>query len=293
MGMAVRALLAGCAVLALAAPAHASADAGGSVPAVAAVAVEPATAAPPPPVRATTTPPCAGLGAHTIDDGPRAGVTRRLVRILQDRHVPATFFMVGSRVHEAPRLARRVAEAGFAVGNHTWSHAELTRLPDAAIRHELRSAARELRRAGVPRSTLRRPPSGALDRRVRADVRDLGLVPVLWTVDSDDWRGGTARQIADSILRQLERHRENIVLQHDGVRNSPASVAAVPRVIRVARQRGYCFGRLGPHGHVLAPRDPGASRTQPATATVVPTAERSPVATPFGTVLDHTGTRLS
>jgi peptidoglycan/xylan/chitin deacetylase (PgdA/CDA1 family) len=214
------------------------------------------TASPAAPVAAATTSvkPCsAGLVALTFDDGPARGLTAKLVGILVDRHVPATFFMVGSRVRTAPNGARTVARAGFAVGNHTWSHPRLTRLSSSAIAAELRRTARELRRVGVRPLPLMRPPYGDVNARVRAVVRDQGLVPVLWTVDSRDWRGGSSRQIADSILRQLRPHRTNIVLQHDGVRNSPASVAAVPRVVRVARQRGYCFARLGPRGTVLPP----------------------------------------
>jgi len=202
----------------------------------------------------STSPHCpAGPVALTFDDGPARGLTARLVGILRDRHVPATFFMVGSRVRTAPRAARLVARSGFTIGNHTWSHSQLTRLSDRAVRRELRSTAHELRINGIPASTLMRPPYGAIDARVRADVRDLGLVPVLWNVDSGDWQGGSARRIAGSILRQLRPHRGNIVLQHDGITNSPASVAAVPLVIRAARHRGYCFAGLGPHGRVVAP----------------------------------------
>ncbi|MGY2877101.1 peptidoglycan/xylan/chitin deacetylase (PgdA/CDA1 family) [Marmoricola sp. URHA0025 HA25] len=196
----------------------------------------------------------AGLVALTFDDGPARGVTARLVRILQDEQVPATFFMVGSRVRTAPREARLVSRAGFAVGNHTWSHPLLTRLSDAQIRTEVRRTATILRREQIPSTTLMRPPYGDVDARVRADVHALGLVPVLWDVDSDDWRGGSSRQIASAILHQLRPHESNIVLQHDGVRNSPASIAAVPTVIRVARHRGYCFTTLGADGR-MAPVD--------------------------------------
>jgi peptidoglycan/xylan/chitin deacetylase (PgdA/CDA1 family) len=190
------------------------------------------------------TPCSAGLVALTFDDGPARGLTPRLVALLRQYDVPATFFMVGSRVHTAPRAARLVARAGFTIGNHTWSHTRLTRLPDRKVRSEMRRTTRELRAAGIRPSTLARPPYGDVDARVRRDLSSLGLVPVLWNVDSGDWRGGTTRQIVRSILRQLRPHRSNIVLQHDGVRNSPASVAAVPMVIRAARRRGYCFAGL-------------------------------------------------
>lgn len=226
--------------------------------------------------RATLTTRCsAGLVALTFDDGPARGLTRKLVGILREHQVPATFFMVGSRVHAAPVAAALVARAGFAIGNHTWSHARLPHLPDAAVRSELRRTARELRSVGVTPSRLARPPYGEIDARVRRDMTSLGLVPVLWTVDSGDWRGGSARQIAASILRQLRPHRRNIVLQHDGVRNSPASVAAVPIVVRAARHRGYCFAALDRLGRPMPPVPTvegsvvGGSEAGPTPATVV------------------------
>jgi peptidoglycan-N-acetylglucosamine deacetylase len=195
--------------------------------------------------------PCAaGLIALTFDDGPARGLTVRLVRILKRRHVPATFFMVGSRARTAPRAARVVARAGFPVGNHTWSHPKLTQLSDLRVRDELRRTTSRLRRLGIPPTPLMRPPYGDINARVRADVRDLGLVPVLWDIDSRDYRGGSADRIARTILLRLRPHQSNIVLQHDGVRNSPASVRAVPTVIRVARHRGYCFTTLGPDGRM-------------------------------------------
>jgi hypothetical protein len=67
-------------------------------------------------------------------------------------------------------------------------------------------------------------------------------------VDSRNWAGGTSTQIADRILAGLRPHAPNVVLQHDGVGHSPTSIAAVPRVIRGARSRGYCFTALDERG---------------------------------------------
>jgi hypothetical protein len=161
--------------------------------------------------------------------------------------------MLGSHVRQYPQVARLVDRAGFTIGNHTWSHPQLTHLSDGAIRGEIRRTARELHRNGIRSTTLMRPPYGDVNDRVVRVVRGMGLVSVLWDVDSNDWRGGSSRQIAASVLRQLHPHHSNIVLQHDGVGNSPASVAAVPIIVRAARRRGYCFARLGPHGHMQVP----------------------------------------
>jgi peptidoglycan/xylan/chitin deacetylase (PgdA/CDA1 family) len=276
MSSVARVLPLAAALVALAVPVDAQAHARPGAPDLVAAAPTGPTAPTAPsaaPARAVGDRPCrAGLVALTFDDGPATKTTPRLVRTLRERHVPATFFMVGSRVRRAPRVARRVAAAGFAIGNHTWSHARLTHLPDRVVRREIRSTAHALRRIGIPPGPLMRPPYGEIDPRVRRDVRTLGLVPVLWNVDSEDWRGGSPRRIADSILAQLRRHRDNIVLQHDGVRNSPASVTAVPRVVREARRRGYCFGEIDLHGRVVLPvasADPAAPDPAPRTVPAV------------------------
>lgn len=197
--------------------------------------------------------PCsAGLVALTFDDGPSATVTPRLVGILRERKVPATFFMVGSRVRSAPAQARLVEREGFQIANHTWSHARLPGLDNRGIARELGSTARALRRARVRPGPLMRPPYGAVDPRVRRVIKRQGLVPVLWSVDSNDWRGGSSGEIAGRVLGQLRRG-SNVVLQHDGVNNSPASVGAVPRIVREARRRGYCFTDLTDRGRARVP----------------------------------------
>ncbi len=195
----------------------------------------------------------AGLVALTFDDGPSAAVTPGLVRLLEDRRVPATFFMVGERVAAAPATARLVSRHGFQVANHSYHHALMTSQSTAAVRGTLRSTATALRSAGAVPSGLMRPPYGGIDDRVRAAVRSVGLVPVLWDVDSRDWEGGSSAAITRSVLGQLRPHARNIVLQHDGVTNSPASVAAVPSIVRTARARGYCFTSLGPGGRPVVP----------------------------------------
>ncbi len=188
-----------------------------------------------------------GTVALTFDDGPSAELTPRLVRILQSAHVPATFFMVGQRVDSAPAAARLVDTSGFLVANHSHTHADMRRQSSVEVRATLRAAERSFRRAGLRPTDLMRPPYGSIDARVRQAVAQAGLLPVLWNVDPRDWEGGSTSQISARILAQLEPG-PNIVLQHDGVANSPASIAAVPRVVAEARRRGYCFVGLDERG---------------------------------------------
>ena len=184
----------------------------------------------------------------TFDYGPSATVTPRLVRILGEVHAPATFFMVGERVASAPGAARLVARSGFVVANHSYRHTDMTRQTSAQVRETLRATDRRLRGEGSRPTNLMRPPYGAINDRVRGAIHDVGLIPVLWDIDSRDWQGASSGAIAAHILAGLRPKRSNIVLQHDGIGNSPASVAAVPRVVREARRRGYCFVALDEQG---------------------------------------------
>lgn len=189
-----------------------------------------------------------GRVSLTFDDGPSATVTRSLVRILRDLHVPATFFMVGERVASAPATARLVSRSGFLTANHSYRHTDMTRQSSEQVRATLHATDRRLRAAGARPTQLMRPPYGAINDRVRRAVVGAGYVPVLWDVDPEDWEGGSSATIAARILAQLRPHARNIVLQHDGIGNSPASVRAVPRVVREARSRGYCFVALDEQG---------------------------------------------
>ncbi|WP_372728519.1 polysaccharide deacetylase family protein [Nocardioides sp.] len=192
--------------------------------------------------------PCsAGNVSLTFDDGPSAH-TPGLVRSLRELRVPATFFMVGQRVAAEPATARLVSRSGFLVANHSHAHAAMTRQSDREITRTLRSTHRLLTRVGARPTRLMRPPYGATDARVEAAIARSGHRSVLWDVDPRDWDGSAAATIAARILAQLRPHRSNVVLQHDGIHNSPASIAAVPRVVNEARRRGYCFVALDDAG---------------------------------------------
>lgn len=208
---------------------------------------------PPATARAAVVPCSSGLVALTFDDGPSAAHTPGFLDELQRQQVPATFFLVGDRVSANPAITRRQSALGFALGNHGFSHERFVRLGDAAIRSSLRRTRQAIREAGVAPSTLMRPPYGGIDDRVRRVVGDLGLVPVLWTADPRDWANRTTAAITASTLAQLHPRQANIVLLHDGVKNSGRTLRALPRIIRLARGSGYCFARLDAAGRPTPP----------------------------------------
>jgi peptidoglycan/xylan/chitin deacetylase (PgdA/CDA1 family) len=190
---------------------------------------------------------CKGKVALTFDDGPARGTTHRLIQLLRRNQVPATFFMVGQRVAANPSAALEVEHTGFLVANHSWAHRDMSRQSYRDVRRSLRATRSAMKDAGLHPTDLMRPPYGALAKPARRAIRDSGYLPVLWTDDSLDWKWGSSQQIAQRIIAGLRPGR-NIVLQHDGVNRSPLSVAAVERVIRVAKRRGYCFTALDEKG---------------------------------------------
>jgi len=189
-----------------------------------------------------------GLVALTFDDGPSSTLTSKFLTLLHDRGVPGTFFVVGERVRTSPAVVRRAGRLGFVIGNHTYGHENLRQVSDAGIRSTLQRTHRAIRDAGARPSALMRPPYGSIDARVRRVVGAMGLVPVMWTADPQDWEDRSASNIAAGVLAQLRPRRTNVVLLHDGVQNSSATLAAMPRIITEARNRGYCFARLDDQG---------------------------------------------
>lgn len=186
----------------------------------------------------------AGRVALTFDDGPSASYTRSILRTLRRLHVPATFFMVGNRVAAAPSLARLIDRAGYTIGNHSYDHTDLTGLTRAEIGDQLGRTAAALKAAGV-RQRIRyvRPPYGATNARVDGVIARRKLTTVLWNVDSRDWDGLDSDGIVDEVVDQVRSHGRHgsVVLQHDGVANSGATLAALPREVAELRQAGYCF----------------------------------------------------
>lgn len=186
---------------------------------------------------APDTPDCLVLRcvALTFDDGPIAD-TQRLLGILASAGVKATFFDVGQMAADRPDAVRAELAAGHEVGDHSWSHPQLTRLSDAQVGDQVNRTTQELAGIDGLRPTLFRPPYGAVNARVRAVLAGQGDPVILWSVDTLDW----LHRNADSVYRRaVDGVRPgSIVLMHD---IHPTTVDAVPRIIAELSSRGYTF----------------------------------------------------
>lgn len=170
--------------------------------------------------------------ALTFDDGPVAD-TRRLLRTLNDRGVRATFFMVGQNVQANPSIARDIARAGNQIGNHSWNHADLTRLSAAGVSSQFSRTDAAIKKATGVKPTTVRPPYGANN----ATVRRVAARPLVnWSIDTLDWKyRDTARLIR--VVNSQTRPGD-IVLMHDIHRTT---VSAVPSIIQGLKARGFHF----------------------------------------------------
>jgi peptidoglycan-N-acetylglucosamine deacetylase len=125
----------------------------------------------------------------TFDDGPHPQNTEALVKILSERLVPATFFVLGENVRRWPETVRFIHEAGHEIGNHGWSHSSFNTLADAEILRELRETNAAIETHSSQECVIYRPPYGAIsDKQRRLIQRELGYRLVLWNVDSLDWQ---------------------------------------------------------------------------------------------------------
>ncbi|PWS50821.1 deacetylase [Streptomyces sp. FT05W] len=186
--------------------------------------------------------------ALTFDAGPGKD-TPRLLDILEEKKVPATFFLLGrDHVLKHPDTVRRIAAEGHEVANHTWSHEILTdRKPDE-IRAELKRTQDAIAAITGTKPRLMRPPQGRTDDTVSEISKELGLSQVLWSTTAKDFSTNDSALIRKRTLDQAGK--DGIILLHDIYKGT---VPAVPGIIDTLKERGYTFVTVP---QLMAPAEP-------------------------------------
>ncbi|BCB75381.1 chitooligosaccharide deacetylase NodB [Phytohabitans flavus] len=180
-----------------------------------------------------------GAVALTVDDGPDPRWTPALLDVLARHEVPATFFLIGARTAEQPRLARRIAEAGHAIGNHSMHHPQPFAALDAARqRAEIGETQERIADAVGQPPRLFRAPGGGWSRTVLGVAAEHGLTAVDWTVNPSDWKEPGVPHITRVLSRSGPGH---ILLCHDGGGDRSQTIAALDRVIPLLKERGLRF----------------------------------------------------
>ena len=193
---------------------------------------------PPEPKPAPTAPTPANPGkviALTFDDGP-GPYTAQLLDILDQHGAKATFFLIGGKVSAQADVLRRMHARGHQLGNHSWSHPELPKLPVNQIASEIDRTNDAIKQATGVTPSILRPPYGAVNAVVLEQLRLRGMSSILWSVDTRDWADRNSDIVCSRAVAGARPGA--IILMHD---IHQTSVGAVPCILGALKQQGYSF----------------------------------------------------
>ena len=181
----------------------------------------------------------------TFDDGPSRDFTPQILKILAEKKVKATFFMVGAQVEKYPEVAQQVVDDGHEVGNHTYGHITVPHAPPTQLASQImRTNLSILQHTGRYPQYLR-PPRGLYDMRMRRIAMLMGQEVVLWSLSSQDWyprvNGETvAKRVIDRASSGdiILFHDSGSLLGREGSNRRP-TVEALPTIIDGLQDKGF------------------------------------------------------
>ena len=194
--------------------------------------------------------------ALTFDDGPDPEWTPKILDVLKEKHATATFFLIGIQTDKFSGIAKRIYAEGNTIGNHTFTHPDVTNMSAPLFKAELNLTERLFASLIGVRATLMRPPYAIDEEPDTADQvrpleipQEMGYITVGNRIDPNDWASGQNRRSAEEISSYVLSHLPpcraedlrcgNIVLLHDGGGNRAETVRALPLIIDGVRARGY------------------------------------------------------
>jgi peptidoglycan/xylan/chitin deacetylase (PgdA/CDA1 family) len=212
--------------------------------------------------------------ALTFDDGPSATLTPKLLDLLAAHHMKATFFVVGQNAADHPDILRRAVKEGHEIANHSWSHPNLGKMSDDAVRREVQKTDDAISAAIGKRPTLLRPPYGSITARQKHWIHEeFGYRIIIWDVDPLDWKRPGPSVVTSRILK--ETHAGSIVLAHD---IHPPTLEAMPATFDQLDRKGFKSVTVSELLKMATPLPPKPTATPRPTA--VPVASPAAVSTP-------------
>ena len=160
--------------------------------------------------------------------------TQMLIDILDKYKSHATFFVVGDWAEKYPESVKALADAGNEVMNHSSSHAHFSQLTSEQIKADVNACNDKIEAVTGVRPTLFRCPYGEYDDHVIQAIRELGMEPIQWDVDSLDWKGISAAEITQRVLQRIKPG--SIVLFHNAAEHTPE---ALPDILEALIANGY------------------------------------------------------
>jgi peptidoglycan-N-acetylmuramic acid deacetylase len=179
----------------------------------------------------------------TFDNGYEQGYTGKILDVLKDKQVPAIFFVTGHYIKTEPELLKRMAQEGHLIGNHSWSHPDMSQISAERIRKELDQV-----RDGVSAVTGQkemhylRTPRGIFSGQSLAVSQQLGYTNVFWSIAYRDWEPKQQKgweYAYRNVMAQL--HPGAVILLHSVSKDNTEALA---KIIDDARSQGYQFKSL-------------------------------------------------
>lgn len=170
--------------------------------------------------------------AITFDDGP-SSCTPELLDGLKERNVKATFFLIGQNAEKYPDIVKRLDEEGHLIGNQTYHHVEITKVPENEASDEILKTNEVLTEITGKEVLYMRPPFGAWQKELELQMP---VLPVMWTIDPLDWTTENADEIVNKVVTEAEEN--DIILLHDCYKSS---VNAALRIIDLLQEEGFEF----------------------------------------------------
>jgi len=175
--------------------------------------------------------------AITFDDGPHPELTPKLLDLLKERGIKATFYVIGKNAAAHPEIVRRMVEEGHEVGNHSYNHPALNKLSAARVKSEMDDTTAAIIAAAGVRPKTMRPPYGATNAALNRRLdEDFGMKVIMWDVDPLDWKYRSAPRVTSQILENTKAG--SIVLAHD---IHASTVAAMPATLDGLKSKGFEF----------------------------------------------------
>lgn len=171
--------------------------------------------------------------ALTFDDGPHPYYTEQLLDGLKERGVQVTFFVTGEHAKLHPDIINRIHEEGHLIGNHTYSHMQLTAANKEEFKNQLIMTNGVIEEITGEEVVYVRPPYGTWDK---AFEKELNMIPVLWTIDPLDWCSRNVSCITESVVEKAEEN--DIILMHDYY---DTTVTAALKIVDDLQAEGYTF----------------------------------------------------
>ena len=178
--------------------------------------------------------------ALTFDDGPHPRYTRRILKILSEYNIKATFFIIGKNVEIYGNVLNEIKDSGHELGNHTFSHQNIKNKNEAEIISEIEACNDAIYKQCGVKTKLFRPPGGIMADICISNTNILSDYNIIyWSIDTLDWAHEPPQKISDNVIKNIKSG--DIILMHDYIgRNSPTP-AALEIMIPELINRGYSF----------------------------------------------------